>query len=85
MIKGVNKHIVEINNPQNDYFEKAILFVKPEKLAIPPKKLSDEAFSYLNSISARKKPPSAGKIVAAISCGTVAVAAAAGTILHFVL
>ncbi len=49
MIKGVNRHIVEINNPQNDYFEKAILYVRSEKLTIPPKELSDQALSYLNS------------------------------------
>lgn len=55
MIKGVNKHIVEINNPQNDYFEKAILYVRSEKLTIPPKELSDEARNYLDSLGFKKK------------------------------
>ena len=30
MVKGVNKQIVEIVNTENEYFEKAILFVNPE-------------------------------------------------------
>ena len=34
MIKGVNRKIVEINRTGNDYFEKAILFINPQKLAI---------------------------------------------------
>ena len=31
MLKGVNKSVVEINNTDNDYIEKAILFIKPDK------------------------------------------------------
>ena len=30
MIKGVNKQVLEINETQNGFFEKAIFFVKPE-------------------------------------------------------
>lgn len=29
MIKGVNKKIIEVNNPDSLFFEKAILYVKP--------------------------------------------------------
>ena len=31
MLKGVNKSVVEINNTDNEYIEKAILFIKPDK------------------------------------------------------
>ena len=55
MLKGVNKHIVEINNPNNEYFEKAILFVKSEKLFLPPETLSNHAFDYLNTLGKPKK------------------------------
>ena len=55
LVKGVNKRIVEINNTQNNYFEKAILFVRSEKADSPQKELSDEAYSYLNSLYAQKK------------------------------
>lgn len=30
MLKGVNKQVVEITNPESPYFEKVIFFVKPE-------------------------------------------------------
>jgi hypothetical protein len=29
MIKGVNRKIIEVNNPDSLFFEKAILYVKP--------------------------------------------------------
>ena len=32
MIKGVNKKVLEINNPQSIYFEKAVLYLKVEKI-----------------------------------------------------
>lgn len=67
MIKGVNKHIVEINNPQNDYFEKAILYVRSDKLTIPPKELSGEAKSYLNSLGFCKKSFPWGKLFLALT------------------
>jgi len=31
MLKGVNKLIIEVSNPESDYFERAIFFVKPDK------------------------------------------------------
>jgi hypothetical protein len=31
MLKGVNKLIIEVSNPESDFFERAIFFVKPEK------------------------------------------------------
>jgi hypothetical protein len=51
MIKGVNKKIVEINNPKSLYFDKAILYVKPEMSDVPIRFLSQEAQNYLESIS----------------------------------
>lgn len=56
MIKGVNKRIVEINNPQNEYFEKAILYIRPEKHALPPAAISLEAKEYLNRLKPREAP-----------------------------
>ena len=29
MLKGVNKHVVEVVDMENEYFEKAILFLRP--------------------------------------------------------
>lgn len=55
MIKGVNKKIVEINNPKSLYFEKAILYIRPNMSDIPAKLLSQEAQNYLKSISPNDK------------------------------
>lgn len=54
MIKGVNKRIVEINNPKNEYFEKAILYIRPEKHALPPAAISLEAKEFLNRLKPKE-------------------------------
>lgn len=50
MIKGVNKQIVEINYTKNDYIEKAILIIKPEKSKLPKAFLTQKADSYMQSL-----------------------------------
>ena len=32
MIKGVNKRILEVNFPESEYFEKAVVFLRTDKL-----------------------------------------------------
>ena len=83
MIKGVNKHIVEINNPKNDYFEKAILYVRSEKLTIPPKELSDEALNYLNSLGFKKKRINWSKIMLAATGLAGLSVAVVGILIYF--
>ena len=36
MLKGVNKHVVEVVDMENEYFEKAILFLRPGRPGIRP-------------------------------------------------
>lgn len=52
MIKGVNKQVLEINETQNGFFEKAIFFVKPEYIGMGEGRLRE---------SARKEIENAGK------------------------
>lgn len=47
MVKGVNKAIIEINLTESSLFERAILFVKPDKLPIGEKKLTRHAQEYI--------------------------------------
>jgi hypothetical protein len=55
MIKGVNKQVLEINETQNSFFEKAIFFVKPEYSGMAEGRLRESAKKELdNSCS----PPS---------------------------
>lgn len=43
MIKGVNRRIVEITGMDNDYFEKAVLYIRPDKSASLPARIDLEA------------------------------------------
>lgn len=51
MIKGVNKKVLEINNPQSIYFEKAVLYLKPNMNCVPEKLLKREADELIHNIS----------------------------------
>ncbi len=48
MIKGVNKQVVEIIETGNEYFEKAIFFVRPEYSGLGEGKLREKAHSAID-------------------------------------
>lgn len=50
MVKGINKQIVEINYTKNDYIEKAILIINPEKASSPKALISKNAEDYMKTI-----------------------------------
>jgi hypothetical protein len=53
MVKGVNKLIVEVANPNSEFFERAIFFVKPQMKDIPPKELSKSADALISTQDTR--------------------------------
>lgn len=55
MLRGVNKQIIEINSTDNRYFEKAILFVRPEFSETSEGKLRDNASEFLKYIETEKQ------------------------------
>ena len=55
MLKGVNKQILEVTNPDSPYFEKIIFFVRPASQNTDRKKLHKEAEKI--STSTAVKPP----------------------------
>ena len=55
MLKGINRRIIEINRTNNDYFEKAILFVKSDKSNCNKQTLSDQASQFLNNLPSNNK------------------------------
>lgn len=61
MLRGVNKQIIEINDTDNRFFEKAILYVRPDCLSLEETKLHGYAGEYLKNISAEKIPSAAKK------------------------
>ncbi len=50
MIRGVNKQIVEISETENDYFERAILFVRPGAIESSESELRKQAKALLQSM-----------------------------------
>lgn len=52
MIKGINKQVVEVNDTGNQYYERAILFLKPEYADLQKEILEKEAKKLLKNIDA---------------------------------
>ncbi len=48
-MRGVNKLVLEVR-PDNEYFEKALLFLNPDKCGSPQKEISDSAEKLLTDI-----------------------------------
>lgn len=67
MLKGVNKRIVEINNPDSLYFDKAVFYLKPSVRELPGTVTLSEADKILQTVGTDKfllhKRRNTGKIV----------------------
>ncbi len=48
MVKGVNKQIIEVNNPESPYFDRAVFYLKPN-VRILPTELSNREIDKLIS------------------------------------
>ena len=51
MVKGVNRKIIEINNPDSPYFEKAVLYLKPNITFFSDTVSHKEAQSLINRLT----------------------------------
>lgn len=49
-VKGVSKQIVEINYTRDDYVQKAILIINPEKKHLGEKILAQKAQNYMEKL-----------------------------------
>lgn len=49
-MRGVNKLIVEIKDTESEYFDRAILFLKPEKLGTGQSELNESAQKLLEEV-----------------------------------
>ncbi|MBR6548952.1 MAG: hypothetical protein IKT68_05335 [Clostridia bacterium] len=54
MIKGVNHTIIEVTNPQNRYFERALLFVRPQLSSVAFQNLQQHADHFVQTVG---EPP----------------------------
>ncbi len=55
MIKGVNKKIIEIKNPDSIYFERAVFYLKPHIRELPEEVAEDEALHYISMLVPRRQ------------------------------
>lgn len=78
MVKAVNKLVLEINNTENEYFEKAIFYVRPEMSC--SSKLGNQAQLYLNGISLEKAGKRSRKNKLPFIIGTVIGTVGAGIV-----
>lgn len=84
MLKGVNRRIIEISNTENKYFERAIVFVKPQYNNSDEATLKREADGYISSVckngdgflrneaAAKKRKKLFGILLAAVLAATAA-------------
>lgn len=63
MIKGVNKRVVEITSTDNEYFERAVLYVRSDKLDLPSARLEEEAREYIGRLAPRREPDAVSLIL----------------------
>lgn len=47
MVKGVNKKIIEVNNPDSIYFEKAVFYLRPHIRELPAEITNGEIEKYI--------------------------------------
>ncbi|MEG0017163.1 MAG: hypothetical protein RSB36_01045 [Hydrogenoanaerobacterium sp.] len=54
MLRGVNKKIIEVIDTQNEYFERAILFVKNGKIEENEGDIKKNADTFLKDVGTRR-------------------------------
>lgn len=57
MLKGINKQVVEVVEVDNEFFERAILFVKAEKQQHEEETLRENARRYVGSLRWKPRRP----------------------------
>ena len=89
MIKGVNKQVVDVAEPDSAYFERVLFFVKPEFSGLGEGALRRKADALLHSTGgegvARPKRRLRSRLRAAAAVGLAAVLGAALTAAGFFL
>lgn len=50
MIKGINKYVIEVSETSNRYYDKALLFIKPEYADVQRELLEKEAEKLIRNM-----------------------------------
>lgn len=84
MLKGVTKRIIEIKSPDNGYFERAVLYLRPDRNWPEGTDVSAAAAEYLSGVdlaSAKKCRGDSRALVAVLSLSLGAALAALAVVL----
>ena len=79
MLKGVNRQIVDVPQPESAYFERAIFFVKPQYADADEGKLkatADELVKKAGGVPGSRRSVRRVKLVKILSCALSALAGA---------
>ena len=80
MLKGINHSIIEVNDTGNEYYERAILIIKPEYSSVERSILEYEARQLLKELDApsafRLKKKKLSPVIAAAIISMLGLAAA---------
>jgi hypothetical protein len=63
LIKGVNKRVIELNGINSDFFDKALLYIKPEHAITPEDQLDLNARAFLRTIAPKRKKSNLAQIL----------------------
>ena len=81
MIKGVNKQVVDVTEPDSAYFERVLFFVKPEFSGLGESALRHKADALLRDTEGKRvagvKRPLKKRFVGAVKIGLAALLGAA--------
>lgn len=80
-MKGVNKMVIEVKS-DGQYFDRALLFLKPEHINASQREITDGADRLLRELSS-KKPVHRSRSVLSAVLGTLAGAGAASILFLF--
>lgn len=71
MIKGINHSVIEVNETGNEYYERAILIIKPEYASAQRAVLEDEAKKLLRELDVPSAVRSRKRRIKLIAMGAV--------------
>jgi hypothetical protein len=83
MIKGVNKRVIEISDINSDFFDKALLYVKPDRAITPPERLDLEARAFLRTIAPKKRSNGLARIMIILNIIALIAASAAIAVIYW--
>ena len=73
MIKGVNRKVIEINHPDSLYFERAVLYLRPDVTEVPMQDARAESEGYVrNAPTGRRRQRLHGIGMFLLGCASAA-------------